>query len=230
MSGAVTAPAMDVVLSASGVIRRFGYRTVLAGVSLSLRRGEVLLLVGPNGAGKTTLLRVLAGLLRPATGHVERHGAIGMVAHDAMLYPALSGRANLRFFARLHGIADLGRVDAVLEQVGLSRRADDRVGTFSRGMLQRVAIARALVHEPELLLFDEPLSGLDAAASRTLVELLASFRERGTAMIIVSHEMERLGRVATHIVRLAAGRLGPVESLTGRDAGAVFAELMRGDL
>jgi len=230
VSGAVTAPAMDVVLSASGVIRRFGYRTVLAGVSLSLRRGEVLLLVGPNGAGKTTLLRVLAGLLRPATGHVERHGAIGMVAHDAMLYPALSGRANLRFFARLHGIADLGRVDAVLEQVGLSRRADDRVGTFSRGMLQRVAIARALVHEPELLLFDEPLSGLDAAASRTLVELLASFRERGTAMIIVSHEMERLGRVATHIVRLAAGRLGPVESLTGRDAGAVFAELMRGDL
>ncbi|HEX9633664.1 MAG TPA: ABC transporter ATP-binding protein [Gemmatimonadales bacterium] len=230
MSGAVTAPAMDVVLSASGVIRRFGYRTVLAGVSLSLRRGEVLLLVGPNGAGKTTLLRVLAGLLRPATGHVERHGAIGMVAHDAMLYPALSGRANLRFFARLHGIADLGRVDAVLEQVGLSRRADDRVGTFSRGMLQRVAIARALVHEPELLLFDEPLSGLDAAASRTLVELLASFRERGTAMIIVSHEMERLGRVATHIVRLAAGRLGPVESLTGRDPGAVFAELMRGDL
>jgi len=230
VSGAVTAPAMDVVLSASGVIRRFGYRTVLAGVSLSLRRGEVLLLVGPNGAGKTTLLRVLAGLLRPATGHVERHGAIGMVAHDAMLYPALSGRANLRFFARLHGIADLGRVDAVLEQVGLSRRADDRVGTFSRGMLQRVAIARALVHEPELLLFDEPLSGLDAAASRTLVELLASFRERGTAMIIVSHEMERLGRVATHIVRLAAGRLGPVESLTGRDPGAVFAELMRGDL
>ena len=230
MSGAVTTPAMDVVLSASGVIRRFGYRTVLAGVSLSLRRGEVLLLVGPNGAGKTTLLRVLAGLLRPATGHVERHGAIGMVAHDAMLYPALSGRANLRFFARLHGIADLGRVDAVLEQVGLSRRADDRVGTFSRGMLQRVAIARALVHEPELLLFDEPLSGLDAAASRTLVELLASFRERGTAMIIVSHEMERLGRVATHIVRLAAGRLGPVESLTGRDPGAVFAELMRGDL
>jgi ABC-type multidrug transport system ATPase subunit len=97
-------------------------------------------------------------------------------------------------------------------------------------MLQRVAIARALVHEPALLLFDEPLSGLDAAASRTLVELLAAFRERGTAMIIVSHEMERLGRVATHIVRLAAGRLGPVESLAGRDPAAVFAELMREDL
>jgi heme exporter protein A len=221
---------MDAVLSASGVSRRFAYRTVLAGVSLSLRRGEVLLLVGPNGAGKTTLLRVLAGLLRPAKGHVELHGAIGMVAHDAMLYPALTARENLRFFARLHGVADRGRVDTLLDQMGLARRADDRVGTFSRGMLQRVAIARALVHEPALLLFDEPLSGLDAAASRTLIELLAAFRERGTAMIIVSHEMERLGRVATHIVRLAAGRLGAVESLGGRDPAAVFAELMREDL
>jgi heme ABC exporter ATP-binding subunit CcmA len=221
---------MDAVLSASGVSRRFAYRTVLAGVSLSLRRGEVLLLVGPNGAGKTTLLRVLAGLLRPAKGHVELHGAIGMVAHDAMLYPALTARENLRFFARLHGVADRGRVDTLLDQMGLARRADDRVGTFSRGMLQRVAIARALVHEPALLLFDEPLSGLDAAASRALIELLAAFRERGTAMIIVSHEMERLGRVATHIVRLAAGRLGAVESLGGRDPAAVFAELMREDL
>lgn len=225
-----TAPVPDTVLRASGVARRFAYRTVLADVSLTLRRGEVLLLVGPNGAGKTTLLRVLAGLLRAARGHVERHGAIGMVAHDAMLYPALSARENLRFFARLHGIADGQRVDALLEQVGLARRADDRVGTFSRGMLQRTAIARALIHEPGLLLFDEPLSGLDAAASRTLVELLASFRARGTAMIIVSHEMERLGSVATHIVRLAGGRLGAVESLLGRNAVQVFGELMRDDL
>jgi heme exporter protein A len=225
----VTALAVDTVLQASDLTRRFAYRTVLAGVSLTLRRGEVLLLVGPNGAGKTTLLRVLAGLLRPAKGHVERRGTIGMVAHDAMLYPALTARENLRFFARLHGIGDRERVAAALEHVGLSRRADDRVGTFSRGMLQRVAIARALIHEPDLLLFDEPLSGLDAAASRTLVELLASFRERGTAMIIVSHEMERLGRVATHMARLGAGRLGPVETLAGRDPAAVFAELMRED-
>lgn len=217
------------VLTAAGIGRRFAYRTVLADVTFRLGRGDVLLLVGPNGAGKTTLIRVLAGLLRPAAGTVERHGAIGMVAHDAMLYPALTARENLRFFARLHGVGDQGRVDTLLEQVGLARRADDRVGTFSRGMLQRVAIARALLHEPELLLFDEPLSGLDAAASRTLVELLLTFRERGTAMIIVSHEMERLGRVATHMVRLAAGRLGPVESLAGRDPVAVFAELMKED-
>jgi heme exporter protein A len=186
--------------------------------------------VGPNGAGKTTLLRVLAGLLHPSAGRVERHGAIGMVAHDAMLYPALSARENLRFFARLHGVDGRGRVDDLLAQVGLANRADDRVGTFSRGMLQRVAIARALLHEPGLLLFDEPLSGLDAAASRTLVELLEGFRERGTAMIIVSHEMERLGKVATHMARLASGRLGPLEPLAGRDAATVFADLMREDL
>jgi ABC-type multidrug transport system ATPase subunit len=218
------------VVRAAGVRRRFAYRTVLADVSLAVRRGEVLLLVGPNGAGKTTLLRVLAGLLQASKGRVERHGAIGMVSHEPMLYPALTARANLRFFARLHGVRDHGRVDAVLDQVGLAHRADDRVGTFSRGMVQRAAIARALIHEPDLLLFDEPLSGLDAAASRVLVELLASFRTRGTAMIIVSHEMERLGGVATHIVKLAAGRLGAVEPLAGRNSATVFAELMRGDL
>ena len=223
-------PSPDVVLTATGIARRFAYRPVLADVALTLRRGEVLLLVGPNGAGKTTLLRVLSGLLRPSAGQVERHGAIGMVAHDAMLYPALSARENLRFCARLHGLDGRERVDELLGQVGLAKRADDRVGTFSRGMLQRVAIARALLHEPGLLLFDEPLSGLDATASRTLIELLQAFRARGTAMIIVSHEMERLGKVATHMARLAMGRLGPLESLAGRDPVAVFADLMREDL
>lgn len=219
----------DVVLTAHDLSRRFAYRTVLAKVSLRLGSGDVLLLVGPNGAGKTTLLRVLAGLLRPSGGTVVRAAAIGMVGHDAMLYPALTARENLRFFARLHGVQDLGRVEALLAQVDLATRGDDRVATFSRGMLQRVAIARALLHEPGLLLFDEPLSGLDAAASRTLTQLLAGFRERGTAMILVSHEMERLGHVATHMVRLAGGRLGAVESLEGRDPATVFADLMRAD-
>jgi heme exporter protein A len=160
---------------------------VLVDVSLAVSPGQALLLVGPNGAGKTTLLRVLAGLLRPSAGHVDRRAPLGMVAHDSMLYPALSARENLRFFARLHRVNGRGRVDALLEQVGMTQRADDRVGTFSRGMLQRVAIARALVHEPGLLLFDEPLSGLDDAASRTLAALLGALRDRGTAMIIVSH-------------------------------------------
>lgn len=219
-------PPSDPVIIAEGVSRRFAYRPVLVDVSLVLEGGEALLLVGPNGAGKTTLLRVLAGLLHPSKGRVDRRVPVGMVAHDAMLYPALTARENLRFFARLHGVNGV-RVDALLELVGLPHRADDRVGTFSRGMLQRIAIARALLHEPRLLLLDEPLSGLDPAATRTLVGLLRDLRGRGTAMIIVSHQLEQLRGVGTHIARLARGRLGPKDPLAGRDPVAVFAELMQ---
>ncbi len=219
-------PPSDPVIIATGLSRRFAYRPVLVDVSLEVRRGEALLLVGPNGAGKTTLLRVLAGLLRPTAGHVERRAPIGMVAHEPMLYPALTARENLRFFARLHGV-DTARVAELLEQVDLTHRAHDRIGTFSRGMLQRMAIARALVHEPALLLFDEPLSGLDAAASRALVALLAELRDRGTAMILVSHQLELLRGVGTHIVHMAGGRLGPVDPLDGRDPVALFTALMR---
>jgi ABC-type multidrug transport system ATPase subunit len=150
-----------------------------------------------------------------------------MVAHDAMLYPALSARENLRFFARLHGVDPGARVTRLLEHVGMAHRADDRIGTFSRGMLQRVAIARALLHEPGLLLFDEPLSGLDDAACRTFTALLTALRDRGTAMLIVSHQLEMLREVGTHIARLAGGRLGAVDPLGGRDPVAVFGQLMR---
>jgi heme exporter protein A len=221
-------PRSEPVLVATGVTRRFAYRRVLVDVTLAVSPGQALLLVGPNGAGKTTLLRVLAGLLRPSAGHVIRRVPLGMVAHDAMLYPALTARENLRFFSRLHGLDGRARVDTLLEQVGMAHRADDRVGTFSRGMLQRIAIARALLHEPGLLLFDEPLSGLDDAASRTLVTLLGALRDRGTAMIIVSHQLELLRDVGTHLVRLTDGRLGAVEPLAGRDPAALVAGFARG--
>jgi heme exporter protein A len=220
-------PPSEPVLVATGVGRSFAYRRVLVDVSLAVEPGQIVLLVGPNGAGKTTLLRVLAGLLRPSAGLVDRRVPIGMVAHDAMLYPALSARENLRFFARLHGVDPGARVTRLLEQVGMAHRADDRIGTFSRGMLQRVAIARALLHEPGLLLFDEPLSGLDDAACRTFTALLTALRDRGTAMLIVSHQLEMLREVGTHIARLAGGRLGAVDPLGGRDPVAVFGQLMR---
>jgi ABC-type multidrug transport system ATPase subunit len=144
-----------------------------------------------------------------------------------MLYPALTARENLRFFARLHGLNGRARVDDLLERLGMAHRADDRVATFSRGMLQRISIARALLHDPALLLFDEPLSGLDDAASRSLVTLLATLRDRGTAMIIVSHQLELLRGVGTHIARLSGGRLGPLDPLAGRDPVELFAQLMR---
>jgi heme exporter protein A len=219
-------PHSDPVIVGTSLSRRFAYRPVLVDVSLELARGQVLLLVGPNGAGKTTLLRVLAGLLRATGGRVDRRAPIGMVAHDAMLYPALTARENLLFFGRLHGV-DGTRVATLLDQVGLAHRAHDRVGTFSRGMLQRIAIARALLADPALLLLDEPLSGLDDAACRALVTLLTGLRDRGTAMIIVSHQLEMLRGVGTHIVRMAGGRLGAIAPLAGRDPVELFAELMR---
>lgn len=208
-------PPAEPVVEARAVSRQYGYRSVVREASLAVAPGEALLLTGPNGAGKTTLLRLLAGLLRPSSGRVARRGSVGLVAHDAMLYDALSARENLRFFARLHGLRGPGPVDRALELLGLSDRADDRAATFSRGMLQRLAIARALLPTPGLLLLDEPLSGLDAATVDALLALLAAERGRGTAMVIVSHQLAGLERVATHRAEIRAGALGPVESLAG---------------
>ena len=208
----------DPLLRAEKLSRRFGYRPVLRDVSLELRRGQMLLLVGANGAGKTTLLRVLAGLLRPTSGTVECSVRIGAVTHDSMLYPALTARENLRFFARLLKVHDPDRIGALLELLGLGTRGDDRVQTFSRGMVQRLTIARALLHQPELLLLDEPLTGLDASGRQELVERLGALRTEGTAMVVVTHQPEALHKVGTHLGRLDGGRLLALEPLGGVDA------------
>lgn len=200
-------PPDDGVLDARAVTRRFGYRPVVRDASLTLAAGEALLLTGPNGSGKTTLLRVLAGLLRPSSGVVTRRAVTEFVGHEAMVYDALTGRENLRFFARLRGSTDGRAIDALLERLGLAERGDDRAGTYSRGMLQRLAIARALLPDPGLLLLDEPLTGLDAETAATLVALLGALRDAGTAMVIVSHQLEGLGDVATRRARMAHGTL-----------------------
>ena len=172
-------PVADPALVARDVVRRFGYRAVLAGVSFTLAPGEALMLVGPNGAGKTTLLRVLAGLLRASGGTVERRGNVGMVAHYSMLYDALTARENLRFFGRLHGGPAAGRAGELLQLMGLAAVGDQRVGSFSRGMTQRLAIARALLSDPDILLLDEPLTGLDDPSMAKVVEVLGALRARG---------------------------------------------------
>ena len=195
------------VLEAVAVTRRFGYRPVVREATFALGAGDALLLTGPNGSGKTTLLRVLAGLLRPSSGSVTRRAVVEFVGHEAMVYDALTGRENLRFFARLRGRTDGRAVDAVLERLGLADRRDDRVGTYSRGMLQRLAIARALLPDPGLLLLDEPLTGLDAETQRTLLTLLGALRDAGTAMVIVSHQLDGLEAVARRRARLTEGTL-----------------------
>lgn len=198
-----------------GLRREYGERPALAGVDLSLRQGESLLVLGPNGAGKTTLLRILATLLRPSGGEARVFGAtlpgeawkvrgrIGLLGHDALLYRDLSGRENLRFHARLHGLAgEAGeaRIDALLDAVGMARRAGDRVAELSAGMRQRLAVCRCVLHEPDLLLLDEPDSNLDAEGRELVQELIAPTADR--TRVLVSHDPERYRAEADQVLAL----------------------------
>jgi heme exporter protein A len=198
-----------------GLRRDYGERAALAGIDLSLLQGESLLVLGPNGAGKTTLLRVLATLLRPSAGEVRVFGAtlpgeawkvrgrIGLLGHDALLYRDLSGRENLRFHARLHGIASdaaEARISALLTAVGMERRADDRVAELSAGMRQRLAVCRCVLHEPDLLLLDEPDSNLDAAGRELVQGLIGPAPDR--TRVLVSHDPERFRAEADQALRL----------------------------
>jgi heme exporter protein A len=185
------------VIELDGLVRRYGEREALSDVSLSLAAGQTLVVFGPNGAGKTTLLRVLSTLLRPHSGEVtvlDRRlpedawavrGRVGLLGHDPLLYRELTARENLRFHARLHGVGE-ERVEQQLAAVALSDRANEPLKTLSRGMVQRVAVARATLHDPELLLLDEPRANLDPAASE-LVEPLIGATSRRTR-VISSHD------------------------------------------
>jgi heme exporter protein A len=202
-----------------GLERRYGERVALAGVSARVEAGQTLAVLGGNGAGKTTLLRVLAGLLRPHGGAVrvldadlpaERWklpGKVGYLGHDPLLYRDLTGRENLRYHARLHGVAET-RVGVVLGQVGMERRADDPIRELSRGMVQRIAVARAVLHEPPLLLLDEPRANLDPAAAELLEPLIG--RASGRTRVLVSHDVAGALREADMVLRLKRGR--PVEA------------------
>jgi ABC-type multidrug transport system ATPase subunit len=205
-------------LSLAGLRRDYGERTALDGIGLELARGETLLVLGPNGAGKTTLLRILATLLRPSGGEVRAlgcslrdeawklRGRIGFLGHEPLLYRDLSGRENLRFHARLHGLRGEGaeaRIDGLLAAVAMERRGDERVDELSAGMRQRLAICRCVLHEPELLLLDEPDSNLDATGRDLARELIGP--AAGRSRVIVSHDPERFEAEADRVLRLEAG-------------------------
>jgi heme exporter protein A len=185
------------VLEVEELARSYGEREALAGVSVSLQAGQTLVVFGPNGAGKTTLLRVLATLLRPHSGSVrifehslpddawQVRGRIGLLGHEPLLYRELTARENLRFHARLHGVEPM-RVEELLQAVGLDGRADEPLRTLSRGMVQRVAVARAVLHDPWLLLLDEPRANLDPAAIELVDPLIG--RSCGLTRVISSHD------------------------------------------
>jgi heme exporter protein A len=195
--------------------RRYGERVALAGVSVRVEEGQTLAVLGGNGAGKTTLLRVLAGLLRPHGGTARVFGAqlpaerwklparVGYVGHEPLLYRELSGRENLRYHARLHGVGD-ARVEEMLAGVGMADRADDPVRDLSKGLVQRLAAARAVLHDPALLLLDEPRANLDPAAAELLEPLIG--RGSGRTRVLVSHDVEGALAEADVSIGLKDGR------------------------
>ena len=222
-------------LSAAGVTKRFGHRLVLKGINLSVAPGERLAIFGPNGAGKSTLLRILSTVSSPTTGRVEIDGIdpeqdplearrrIGVISHYPYLYGDLTARENLRFYGRMYDVPDLDdRITRMTTRVGLAARLDDRVGTFSHGMQQRLAMARAVLHDPEILMLDEPEGGLDQDGLNLLVDLLTELESgRRRAAIVVTHHLDLGLALSDRVAILVGGRLAFQAPSTELDAASV---------
>ena len=200
------------------LVKRFGLKTVLRGMDFSVEPGEFVALLGPNGAGKTTFLRILASLSRPSLGQVTIAGyslpsqaaavrrRLGVVSHLPLLYGDLTAEENLRFYARMYDVPQAHkRIPEVLEMVGLANRRHDLVRTFSRGMQQRLAIGRAVLHDPEVMLFDEPHTGLDQDACQMLDTVLREVAARGRTVVMTSHDLARVADLASRFDVLSRG-------------------------
>ena len=225
---ATTAPFDFDRLTVSDVSRFFGRRCALSHVSLACKAGEIFGLLGPNGAGKSTLLAVTATVIQPSSGEVRYgeytareagaalRGQLGLLAHDLQLYPELTARENLEFFAGLYGLSGpRACAQAALERAGLAARADDLVLGFSRGMRQRVALERALLHEPRLLLLDEPFTGLDEASARALSNRLRQLRAGGRIVVLATHDLEAADGLVDRAVILRDGRVVSIAESSG---------------
>jgi len=212
------------------LVKRFGLKTVLRGLDFEVKEGEFVALLGPNGAGKTTFLRILSSLSRPNLGEVRVAGfrlpeqasavraRLGVVSHQPLLYGDLTAEENLRFYGRMYGIGDLNtRIDDVLELIGLTPRRRDLVRTFSRGMQQRLAIGRAILHDPDVMLFDEPHTGLDQDACDMLDRVLRDVAARGRTVVMTSHDLARVEELASRFDVLSRGVIAA--SASRRDLG-----------
>ncbi len=206
------------MITAHKLVKRFGLKTVLRGLNFEVNQGEFVALLGPNGAGKTTFLRILASLSKPSMGEVNIAGyrlphqaaavrnRLGVVSHLPLLYGDLSAEENLRFYARMYGIPNQNkRISEVLDLVGLYPRRRDLVRTFSRGMQQRLAIGRAVLHDPEVMLFDEPHTGLDQDACAMLDNVLQEVAARGRTVVMTSHDLARAADLASRFDILSRG-------------------------
>jgi heme ABC exporter ATP-binding subunit CcmA len=206
-------------LAVVDVARHYGRRKALSQINFSCAEGEIVGLLGPNGAGKSTLLNILATLLGASRGRVEYgdrvasaggaaiRARIGMLGHDLFLYPELTARENLTFFGQLYGLTAVhATVQSALERAGLAERADDLVSGFSRGMRQRVALERALLHDPRLILLDEPFTGLDQASTAALVDRLRERQRSGSLIVLATHDLEVVDGLLSTAIFLQNGR------------------------
>lgn len=208
------------MIEAHSLAKTFGLQPVLRGVDLDIAPGECVALVGPNGAGKTTLLRILATLARPSLGQVRVAGLslpaqagqarrrLGVISHQPLLYGDLTAEENLHFYAKLYGLINpTPRIMAALERVGLAARRRDLVRTFSRGMQQRLALGRGLLHDPEVVLLDEPYTGLDPAGAVLLDEIIHDLRARGRTVLLITHDLAHGFTLADRALILARGQI-----------------------
>jgi heme exporter protein A len=206
-------------VQAADVSRHFGRRRALANISFTARSGDIVGLLGPNGAGKSTLISILATLAAPSKGEIRYGGEtvdrlgpalrtrIGLLAHDLYLYPELSARQNLTFFAQLYGLAARALVEEALTSAGLADRADDAVANFSRGMRQRLALERSLLHNPRLVLFDEPFTGLDDRAVGDISDRLRRLAAGGAIVVLATHDLDVADGLVTRVTLIRDGRL-----------------------
>lgn len=215
------------LLQATKITKRFGHRTVLNDLNINVQPGEVVSILGPNGAGKTTLIRILSTLIKPGSGDLLIAGAnavenpidvrpsLGVVVHEPLTYLELTPYENLRFLGKLYAVDSLERrIATLLDEVGLTRFAHERMEIFSRGMIQRFMIARALIHDPTLLLFDEPFSGLDAAAKQFVLERIHHERAQGKGIVLTTHDTELAYRAGSRFLFLLDAHLN---SIANRD-------------
>jgi ABC-type multidrug transport system ATPase subunit len=229
---------MNPILKVVNLTKRYSSITALYGIDLEIEEGQSLILLGPNGAGKSTLLGTLAGRVRPTTGTVylkgkdirksrEARTLTGYLSHSSLLYPGLTAQENLYLYASLYGLEYPGdRVEEMLVLVGLWDRRSDKVGGFSRGMEQRLAIARSMLHDPGLLILDEPFSGLDHLSARTLVGVLGSFRSGKRTMLISTHDLDSVGLIGEQVAILDRGKLRFRGEVTG-DLKDLYVDLVR---
>ena len=228
------------MITVKKLVKRFGPITVLRDLDFEVNSGEFVALLGPNGAGKTTLLRILSSLMRPTSGIVQvasyrlpSQGAslrakLGVVSHQPLLYGDLTAAENLQFFGKLYSIGP-DRIPEILDLVGLLPRRDDLVRTFSRGMQQRLAIGRAILHDPTILLLDEPHTGLDQAAGEILDRILQEVALEGRTVVMTSHDLVRSAELASRLVLLTKGKISSSVSTTDLDP-TVLVDFYKGGL